>query len=281
MSDNAPEAVTPAPLAQATTTTTVSTPGRPIGNASISGVRVESAVEVSSAALTQVLERQVGVIQRLAGIPFLAEVKALFVLACLASGFVAYQKQDAIIASISKSVERHTEREHATALRDALAQHQTYTVILRGVRESLHASRALFFQFHNGQNSLKGLPFLFQSETAESLAPGVSNEHDNMQRIPLYVIIDWLPKLLQGECVAQTYEAANSSLQTAMRAVGSTAVYACPVIVPGSAEPAGYVSASYTGGAAPPAFTDARARLQEAARLIGTTLGAYLTDRDQ
>ena len=270
---NAPDAAA-TPLAHATTTTTVSSPGR-------APLTVESAVEVSSAALTQVLERQVGVIQKLAGIPFMAEVKALFVLACLAGGVIAWHQQDAIVAAISRSVERQHEREHATALRDALAQHRTFNVVLGGVRESLHASRALLFQFHNGQSSLKGLPFLFQSETAESVAPGVSNEHDTMQRVPLYVIVDWLPTLLRGECVSQTYAAANSSLQSAMRSVGSEAVYACPVVVPGSTEPAGYVSASYTNGATPPAFADARPRLQEAAGLIGTTLGAYLQDRDQ
>ncbi len=262
------------PLAQATTTTTVSTPGAP-------PVTVESAVQVSSMALQQAIDRQVGVIRQLAAIPFLAEVKALFVLACIVTGFVAYEKRDDVISSISASVERHTEKVHATALRDALGQHKTFSVILSGVRESLHASRALLFQFHNGQNSLKGLPFLFQSETAESIAPGVSDEHQNMQRVPLYVVIDWLPALLQGDCVSQTFEKANSSLQEAMKAVGSEAVYACPVIVPGSTEPAGYVSASYTTGWDPVPFEDAKKRLRDAASLIGTTLGGYLESRDK
>lgn len=263
---------TQTPIAQATVVSTVATPGQPL-------VHVESAVEISAASVQDFIEREVKLIEKLAAIPFLGAIKALFILACLVCGFVAYEQRDAIIGSLAKSVVRQTEKDHSTALRDAMAQHKTFNLVLGGVRESLGASRALFFQFHNGQNSLKGLPFLFMSESAESLAPGVSNEHDNMQRIPLYVVVDWLPTLLKGQCVSQRYENASASLQLAMRSVGSVAVYACPVNIPGSSEPAGYVSVSYVNGTAVPAFSDAQKRLQEAAAVIGTTLGAYLESR--
>lgn len=262
---NTPSTATPD--AVATSTTVISTPGRP-------DVKVDSSVGVSSK-LGQALEQQVVVVKALAAIPFFAALKALFILAMLLAGLMIYSAREEIIAGIVASVERHANGGHDTALRDAVAQHKVVGTVLDNTRESLKASRVLLFQFHNGQSSLKGLPFLYMSETAESISPGISDEHTRMQRLPLFLGIDWIPSFLRGDCVEQSSKNANSALQTAMAAVGSVSAVLCPVFLPGTSEPTGYVSASYTTGWSPAEYVLAQQKLRDAAKLIGTTLSGY------
>ncbi len=244
-------------------------------------------------AATEATKAATGLLGVLSGMPFL---KAVGLLITMAVGGAVYSNGGRIADAMAKAVESfanaRTERTHATALQDSLVRSRQTAAVLAGVRESLSSSRASSFEFHNGTNNLRGMPFLFLSQTGESVAPGVSSELSAHQRMPLAVVLEWLPKFLAGECVTvdagrltePTQDDAAPMLHDAMARVGADFAYACPVFVPESAggrtrEPAAFVSASYTKGWAHPSESQAHARLRDAASMMGVTLRAYLDSK--
>lgn len=250
----------PAP-AEASTTTTVSQPGQPT-------VQVESKL-----AGPEISAREIALIRALGSMPTSSLVKTLVAAIFVFVGFIAFQARDSLVGLVTASVERRIEAQHDDALRIAVRQHEVLKGLLDNVRTALGAGRSAVFQFHNGQNSLKGVPFLFMSESAESISDGVSNESVHNQRLPILLAMDWMPRLLEGQCVAQPLKRANAALAPEMQRAGTSFAYMCPIFVNGAREPAGFVSASYVGNSKPAPSSAAFARLKDAADVVGRTLG--------
>lgn len=265
MTDNS---TAPAP-AEASTTTTISQPGNPT-------VQVDTKL-----AAPEITAREIALIRAMVSMPNSALVKTLIVAICVFSGYIAFQARDSIVGLITASVERSIQAQHAGALHVQMKQQEVLGGLLTSVRSSLNAGRASVFQFHNGTNSLKGVPFMFMSETAESIADGVSNEIVRNQHLPYLLAADWMPRLTLNECVAQDSKKANSGLAPEMRRAGTTFAYLCPFFINNDArEPAGFVSVSYIGNAKPVSSQVAFARLRDAATVVGRTLSqAVISDK--
>ena len=193
-------------------------------------------------------------------------------------GWTQREKLGQSIADVAdRFAHERTDRVHATALTDAVLQHREIGAILSSTRDRLGASRVLTWGFHNGTESLRGLPFLFVSATAEVDAPGFSTIQDKGQRLPLATVIEWIPTFLAHQCIDRTSTDSGPTLRENLEEHGTIRVLACPIYPPGrSGEPFGFVSASYVKGWSPDDATAAVVRLQDTATLLGSVLGTYL-----
>lgn len=135
---------------------------------------------------------------------------------------------------------------HARALSTSIEVTKSINAACESVRKETNASRCRIYEFHNGSESLAGVPFLKVSNTYEVTAPGVSSEMSRLQAIPISVIQRWLPDLVSGRCVRQPTESAEGALRQNMEAQGIRDSLTCPVFAPYRAEPVGYVSLNYT-----------------------------------
>jgi hypothetical protein len=201
--------------------------------------------------------------------------KAVILLLFLTLCFIVIKQQDKII-DMGQAYLTRTAKLHDTALTDAVINDRQVGAILGTLLREQGASRALLFQFHNGTESLRGVPFLFATATGERVATGIATSQQQMSRIDIRTIITFLPTFLKGDCIDKKFEDADAALKDAMSSVATQRILACPVFVPGAHEPAGYVSLTYTQGftAADPATTFVTMKV--AATLLGATLGAYL-----
>lgn len=224
------------------------------------------------------LERAIGLVDTFTRMPTVkAAVLAIVLTACA----VAWQQQDKLVDHLARNVvqrlDDRRERQHATALQDAVVRTRQVSAALDAIRGDLGAARATMHEYHNGSESLRGVPFLFSSATAEVVAPGVSRERERLQRVALETTIEWVPAFLRRECIAKRVADAGPTLAAVLGAGGAEVIVACPVYVGAAREPAAFLTLDYTRGyAAPGDPAQAEARLRDAARLIGAVLAAYL-----
>jgi len=65
-------------------------------------------------------------------------------------------------------------------------------------------SRAYVYKYHNGTDSLNGVPFMFKSQTHEVTTNGISSEINNLQGVPIAVNIPQAQAFLAGNCYTLT-----------------------------------------------------------------------------
>lgn len=70
---------------------------------------------------------------------------------------------------------------------NAAETNQKINTILTTMREETGAARIGIFQFHNGTTGIGDLPFFYYTQTFEAIAPGMSSELQNNQRISMTV----------------------------------------------------------------------------------------------
>ena len=204
----------------------------------------------------------------------------LVVLAVLGmAGWFVHAQGDKIAAGVVASLDRaataRTDRLHSTALDDAVLRNRSLAAILIGLRDSQQAARSSLWQFHNGTSTLAGIPFLKVSQTNVEVAPGIASLQDRHQGLPLAIIIDWIPRFLNRECVDQDDDNASASLQQLMKEGGIDRLLACPVFIPGLREPAGYLVLTYSRGWTVPDREAAFASLRASAVATGAVLSAF------
>lgn len=165
---------------------------------------------------------------------------------------------------------------HARALNDAVVRSRALSAVLSGLLQSSEASRASLWQFHNGSATLAGIPFLKTSQTNVAVAPGVASLQEQHQGIPLQLIIDWVPRLLGGECIDQSDDDASAPLRHLMRDGNIERLIVCPVFIQGLREPVGYLALSYAKGwPQPSAASPVIASLRASGVAVGAVLAAY------
>ena len=219
-----------------------------------------------------------GLATMLASLP---TVRAVLLVISFTCSYIAITRSDKVLAiaadALARAQEDRKSKLHATSLSDAVIRKRQVSAVLASAMSDLQASRSYLFEYHNGVESLRGVPFLFTSSTAEVVAPGVAPQIDSSQRRPIALTVEWLPKFLNGECVTQDADSANAALADAMAMRGTATAVVCPVFAGGAREPLGYVGVSYLRGwQSPLDAATTEKRLQEAARGVGVTIQAYL-----
>lgn len=266
------------PVAAVTLTTTAPAPAS-FGQPAQPATATATVVPVSPAVVPTPPVTWMGLFTALIGLP---TARALSLMAMATCCYVTWQNSDRLGSAVVRYIDAaavarqdRTERVHATALTDAVVRERQSRALLGQLMAANQSSRASLWTFHNGQESLQGVPFLKVSETAEVVAPGVSAEKDRHQGLALNTVIEWLPQMLKGECIAQDDDGASAPLRAAMRDAGAEQIYACPVFA-GRREPAGYVALSFTRGWPPPQDREkALASLRAAATAQGAVISAY------
>ena len=268
MAEEINAATADAPIAAPTITTTTATHVERV-EVSI-GKEEDGKLKLALGALTTVANMQVrGVLNTV----FLGTF-----LFALAIGWTQRVQMGQAVADIADRIaHERTERVHATALTDAVVQHTEIKALMEATRDAMGASRVMTWGFHNGTESLRGLPFLFVSATAEIDAVGFAPIQDSGQHLPLATVIEWVPDFLAHQCIDRTAEASGPTLRADLEDHGTARVMACPIYAAGQrGEPLGYITASWVKGWSPNDAAAAQRRLQDTATLLGGVLGSYL-----
>ncbi len=222
-----------------------------------------------------------GALNVVSNMHFRGVINTLVIGCAMLTGALVWTQRDQLGQAVADAADKfahdRTERVHATALTDAVVQHHEVASLLESTRESMGAARVLVWGFHNGTESLRGLPFLFVSATSETDAPGFAPIQESGQHLPLSTVIEWIPDFLDHKCIDHTAADSGPTLRADLEDHGTTRVMACPVFAPGiRGEPMGYVTASWVKGWNPDDAAAARTRLQDTATLLGGVLGSYL-----
>ena len=202
----------------------------------------------------------------------LAVILVMLVALFAASGVIGYRYAEVKIAEIEKRIE--TKDQHTTEQLKALARNDRLThAVLDQVLEETTADRSHVFQLHNGRSSLKGVPFLYYSNTHERLAAGASSEIATLQQLPASLLVHRMETYLDGDCWTVETATAQPALQKLLERQGVATAISCPVFSIGDGQLMGFVGVDYNKVEATNAQTDAARRsLRAAATRVGTLL---------
>lgn len=100
--------------------------------------------------------------------------------------------------------------------------------ILEKLLERTNSSRVSVNYFHNGTHNLIRNPFFYYSMLFEKTRPGLSNELDKTQRIPIG-IDESVTELIQQGCVSYSSFKPDSNLNYLMSNRGISSLVRCPM----------------------------------------------------
>jgi predicted transcriptional regulator len=112
---------------------------------------------------------------------------------------------------------------------DALVVTNQINVLLREQQVRLDVDRIYVSKFHNGKVDLSGVHFIYFSRVAEATGPGVSNEINQTQSLPLSIFPDMLKALSKNECyyIEQVTDSVESN--EFLETMGVNSMMVCPI----------------------------------------------------
>lgn len=168
---------------------------------------------------------------------------ALVLVALAMSMFINMQYQRTILeiaASTEKTV-NPTETRIVTIKNESDVR---ITRILEHLRVTTNADRAKLFQYHNGEKSIGGIPFLYVSNTHEIVGPGTSSEISRLQKLPSSLFIEAAQTTVDVKVCSQVTELTNKGAQEILISQGAKIVCTLPVYIDNDI--VGIVSLNYT-----------------------------------
>ena len=182
---------------------------------------------------------------------------------------------DIVSHSVEIAASSRAERIHSTALSDSVIRGRQTNALLYTLLVNLKSSRATAWLFHNGTESLTGVPFLKLDEIGEMTGAGVSHEIANNQNLPIDIVSEWLPAFIKKECLTTTLDTSTGSLKAFMLRYGVAKIFACPFFSRSHNEPLGYIAISYATNWETPENAEAYSAIKSAAIAQGAVIDAY------
>jgi hypothetical protein len=160
-------------------------------------------------------------------------------------------------------------------VRDRLEIDRQVLGSLGELRANTNADRVAVYLFHNGKMSVNDIPFLFYSQTHETVRRGVSRDLLASQGMPLSTIAAWSERLIDNRCFIDEVSLIEDEVLASLlfdRGVQQVAV--CPLATT-RGMPFGFLTVQWTTSDIPQQHTQA---LQEA-RAAAVTMALSLNRR--
>jgi hypothetical protein len=121
--------------------------------------------------------------------------------------------------------------------------------VLDHLRVETDGSRARVYQYHNGQKSIGDVHFLYASATHEVVAPGVSTEIKNLQRMPSSLFAEGIADHLQKKTRCVSTNEVDSAARQILKNQAIT--YVCSAGIFKGSELTGMVVVNFVGYTVP------------------------------
>lgn len=193
----------------------------------------------------------------------------MFVLVAAAAGSYRYGKE--IISLIN---DRMGTPSQLIEVRERLDIDRQVLSSLGELRSNTNADRVAVYLFHNGKMSVNEIPFLFYSQTHETVRRGVSRDILLSQGMPLSTIAAWNERLIDNRCFIDHVEKIEDEvLASLMYDRGVQDVAVCPLATT-RGMPFGFITVQWTSSE----ISEPSMTLQET-RAAAVTLALSLSRR--
>jgi hypothetical protein len=129
--------------------------------------------------------------------------------------------------------EAHTAKRFSDNFKVGAETDVTVNNILRNLISSYGGMRVYVYRYHNGLAAISGVPFFFQSNTHELIAPGADRLMPYEQRIPASIHVSMNNNFIQDKCVLVSDTTVDKNDQNYYFYVSrnATSVARCPIFL--------------------------------------------------
>ena len=164
--------------------------------------------------------------------------------------------------------EAHDVKGFGTNLKNSVEIDSKLNRLLHDIMDQTSGTRSYIYRYHNGLAAINGVPFFFQSNTHEVIAPGASRLMEYEQRIPASFNIAVNNQFVKNQCymAMNTDSDKDSQNYFYFQARNAKAFIRCPIYMQ-NGDLFGFVGIDYASN--PTDSKKAAATVSDAAKQIG------------